>query len=356
MSIVTGYVSGVTGDDERREMIEILEALGVDEADVPDSLSDAAAMASDVVIARGDVYSLRDVARIVEQDLSDVVVGFRHLGIDTEDLDGVRFSDRDVEMARFLYVAITEVLTEDEGREILHVAATSLGAIAEASVAAHVQGPERRTANYVENARLNAFIAQLGLDLAQFLSVAFRQHLRQAAISNRRTQSQTHRELVELTIGFLDLVGFTSLSQELEVGELVELVKGFESRAHELAHETHTRIVKLIGDEVMVVAEKPVDAARFVAGMIASLDDNTLDGGAVVPRGGLAHGDLVNIHGDYFGPVVNLAARLVDSAVPGEVLVDDAVAAHVTTEPAGRRMLKGFDEPIRVHTLLFGDE
>ena len=81
--------------------------------------------------------------------------------------------------------------------------------------------------------------------------------------------------------------------------------------------------------------------------MIESLDDD-----GVVPRGGLAYGDLVNIHGDYFGPVVNLAARLTDSAVPGEVLVDEAVAAHVSTEPAGRRMLKGFDEPVRVHTLL----
>ena len=128
---------------------------------------------------------------------------------------------------------------------------------------------------------------------------------------------------------------------------LVDLVKGFENHAHELAHEHHARIVKLVGDEVMIVAAKPHDAAQFVAGMIASLDDDS-----VVPRGGLAHGDLINIHGDYFGPVVNLAARLTDAAVPGEVLVDDAVASHVAAEPAGRRMLKGFEQPIRVHTLI----
>ena len=59
-------------------------------------------------------------------------------------------------------------------------------------------------------------------------------------------------------------------------------------------------------------------------------------------------------HGDFFGPVVNLAARLVDAAVPGEVLVDDMVADQTSTEPAGRRMLKGFDEPVRVHSLLVG--
>ncbi len=113
-----------------------------------------------------------------------------------------------------------------------------------------------------------------------------------------------------LTVGFIDLVGFTSLSQELATTELVDLVKGFESTAHELAHSCNARIVKLIGDEVMIVAEKPSDAAAFVGGMIASFDDD------VVPRGGLAHGDLINIHGDFFGPVVNLAARLVDAAYP----------------------------------------
>ena len=43
---------------------------------------------------------------------------------------------------------------------------------------------------------------------------------------------------------------------------------------------------------------------------------------------------------------------IVDTAVPGEILVDDAVAAAgVTTDPAGRRMLKGFDEPVAVYSL-----
>ena len=49
---------------------------------------------------------------------------------------------------------------------------------------------------------------------------------------------------------------------------------------------------------------------------------------------------------------MNLAARLVDAAIPGEVLVTDTVAERVESEPAGRRMLKGFDDPVAVHTLL----
>lgn len=335
------------GSDERARIVEILGELGVAEADVPDSLPDAAAMASDAVFARGDVYTLREVADRIGEPVENVADGFRHLGINTADVDEVRFSEGDVDFARFMRDAIADVLTDDEGQEILHVAGTALASIAEAAVAGHVQGPDRRATNMVENARLNAFIAELGLTLSDQLSVAFRHHLRQAAVTNRRTQNFQSRELVTLAIGFLDLVGFTALSQELPIPELVELIKAFERRAHELAHDCQTRIVKLIGDEVMFVSEHPGDAADFVSGMTTSLADDS-----VIPRGGLAYGDLVNVHGDYFGPVVNLAARLTDTAVPGEVLVDDAMAQHVPTEPAGRRMLKGFDDPVRVHTLV----
>ena len=334
-------------DDERVQVVEFLAGLGVAAADVPDSLYDAAAMASDVIFARSDAYTLRQMAEKIDEQVDDVAEGFQHLGITTEDFDEIRFNERDVELAIFLRDAISGLLTDHEGQEILHVAGTALATIAEAAVANHVQGPERRTSSVVEHLRLNALSTEMGLTLSDQLSVAFRHHLRQAMVTNRRTQNFEQRELVTLTIGFLDLVGFTSLSQELATPDLVELVKAFERRAHELAHECQTRIVKLIGDEVMFVAEQPADAAHFVNGMTGSLTDDS-----VIPRGGLAFGDLINIHGDYFGPVVNLAARLTDAAVPGEVLVDESVAAHVGTEPAGRRMLKGFHEPVRVHTLL----
>jgi class 3 adenylate cyclase len=58
--------------------------------------------------------------------------------------------------------------------------------------------------------------------------------------------------------------------------------------------------------------------------------------------------------GDYYGPVVNLAARIAELAVPREVLVTDTLAAQagggaIRFEPAGKRMLKGFDEPVTLY-------
>jgi adenylate cyclase len=71
-------------------------------------------------------------------------------------------------------------------------------------------------------------------------------------------------------------------------------------------------------------------------------------------RGGLASGEVVASGGDLFGPVVNLASRIADIAIPGEVLVDSSVAQaapSMSFEPAGRRSLKGFSEPVHVWTL-----
>jgi hypothetical protein len=42
-------------------------------------------------------------------------------------------------------------------------------------------------------------------------------------------------------------------------------------------------------------------------------------------RVGLAYGSLLTIEGDYYGPVVNLASRIVKIAIPGTVLVSDEV-------------------------------
>jgi class 3 adenylate cyclase len=67
----------------------------------------------------------------------------------------------------------------------------------------------------------------------------------------------------------------------------------------------------------------------------------------------MAYGPVLAKVGDYFGSVVNLASRLVDQAVPGEILVTTELAqkSGLDLEPAGRRMLKGFPDPVAVASL-----
>ena len=112
--------------------------------------------------------------------------------------------------------------------------------------------------------------------------------------------------------------------------------------------ENDTRVVKLIGDEVMFVGLDPDATCRFALTLIDAFREDR-----VIPRGGIVFGEVLFRHGDYYGPVVNRASRIADLAVPGEVLVDRSVAevATIATESAGRRVLRGFEDPVEVYSL-----
>jgi class 3 adenylate cyclase len=231
--------------------------------------------------------------------------------------------------------------------------------IADAAVAVYVQGPEeelrRRRASPIEHAEKNLRATELVMHLGVGLAPIFRQHMRQAIARQRITQvGVSRRELARLALGFVDIVGSTSLQAQLDPAELGELVSRFETRAFDITTSAGGRLVKFIGDEIMVAALDPVAGCRVVLELVdAFTDDGTQ------PRGGLVFGEVLFRHGDYYGPVVNLAARLVDAAIPGEVLVDASVVDEakgeaLSFEPAGRRQLKGFDTPVEVWSLAPG--
>ena len=228
--------------------------------------------------------------------------------------------------------------------------------IAEAAVAIYVQGPEeelrRRGATPLEHAEKNAKATELVMQLGVGLAPVFRQHMRQAIARQRVTQSGvSRRELARLAIGFVDLVGSTTLQARLDPADLGAQVTRFETRAFEVIAAGGGRLVKFIGDEIMVAAIDPVAGSRIVLDLVEAFTDD-----GTQPRGGLVFGEVLFRHGDYYGPVVNLAARLVDTAIPGEVLVDASVAEEakdegLSFEPAGRRQVKGFDAPVAVWSL-----
>jgi adenylate cyclase len=157
--------------------------------------------------------------------------------------------------------------------------------------------------------------------------------------------------MARMAVGFVDMVGSTQAANQLSSRALLEKVASFEARAFDLASENGGWIVKHVGDEVMFVALSG-DVGCELA--LAMTEEFTASG--IQPRSGVAFGEVITFHGDYYGPVVNLASRLTDQAVPGEVLVDGAVRETtedpaICFEPAGRRQLKGFDDPVSVFSL-----
>jgi adenylate cyclase len=178
----------------------------------------------------------------------------------------------------------------------------------------------------------------------------FRMHF-QAAMNRQRVANRSTEgvAMLRLAVGFVDLVGFTPYSQDVSSEELAGFVETFEDRANNVVASRGGRVVKHIGDEVMFVEADPGTACDIALRLV-----DTFGGEAgVVPHAGVGFGPLIARGGDYYGSVVNLASRIADLAVPGEVLVTEALqdaaseqASTLGFEPAGRRMLKGFAVPV----------
>jgi adenylate cyclase len=178
-------------------------------------------------------------------------------------------------------------------------------------------------------------------------------HLLLARARVRERRMRLADDTVRGCVGFVDLVGSTTLSRRLSPRELAAFVDRFEEVASAVATRFGGRVVKFIGDEVMVVTARPGAACDIALTLIERFEGD----GAVTPRGGIACGALLDRSGDYYGPVVNLAARLAELAVAREVLLStDAVAdldpGRFRSEPAGRRALRGFDEPVAVASVV----
>jgi class 3 adenylate cyclase len=238
-------------------------------------------------------------------------------------------------------------------RRFTQVVGASLARIAEAAIAVssvNLEGPLVKSgASELALAQARMRAAETTRPLAAAISHLFRAHLEVAGRRLRSLRPEDSHDTARLTVGFVDLVGFTTLSHRIDVPELARVVDRFEEAAHDVTTSYDGRVIKFVGDEVMFVTP----AAEAGCDIAISLIELFVDDPSVTPRGGLAAGEVLVRGGDYYGPVVNLAARLAELAVPQEVLVSDDLRAQAAGgafrfEPAGRRLLKGFDAPVRL--------
>jgi adenylate cyclase len=126
------------------------------------------------------------------------------------------------------------------------------------------------------------------------------------------------------TFLFADLVGFTAFTERHGDDAAADVAIRFAEAAGELAHDHGVRLVKCLGDGVMLRGD---DAARVVRlGLLLQSELAGLDGLPPIHAG--AHtGCAVERRGDWFGAAVNLAARVSDAARGGELLLTQATVA-----------------------------
>lgn len=133
-----------------------------------------------------------------------------------------------------------------------------------------------------------------------------------------------------LAVGFADLVGFTSLAQQISATDLADVLDRFERIAYDTVAGLGGRVIKMIGDEVMFSVDDPRRAVEVGMQLAATYrDDDELSD----VRVGLSWGPVLQREGDCFGPVVNRASRVVNIAFPGSVVVSDELHELIADDP-----------------------
>jgi adenylate cyclase len=346
---------------DRLALLEFLATNGVTleqmiDADAGGTLATVASNQN--MLLRGELLSLREVASRADMTLDDADEAWRAVGLGAVGPDDPTFMEGDIAtFVNFRFAA--EVFGKEAILHFTRNAGSAMARLAEAGMASFMSDLERplteaqATELEIAQATTAGSVAAAGVPT---VLETFYWHHWQAAIERFQVARTgvAGFDSVRLAIGFVDLVGFTPLAQTLPTRELSRTIAQFEAHAHDVATSRDGRIIKLIGDEVMFTALDAPSACEIALTLFETLGEHR----AVTPRGGLATGELITRAGDYYGPVVNLASRIADLAVPDEILVSTDVREETTKatddyrfDPAGRRMLKGFDEPIEVFSV-----
>ena len=268
--------------------------------------------------------------------------------------DARELTEQDAE-ALAAFVAGIDVFGEDPLLQFTRVVGAAVASIADASMAVFgltVAGALLDSgASEVETARAFEDGSRLLVDVVPaVMGALFLQHIDRAV--DRYVAGggdDVGAQVAYLAVGFVDLVESTPMIQTLPAEEIAAAISGFEQRATTVVAARQGRVVKTIGDEVMFVANTAADAAEIALELVDYATAHVALRGL---RGGLAWGPLVRGYGDFYGPVVNLAARAVKEAQPGEVLAEVELVGQVQAATSLRvgspreHALRGFAEPV----------
>ena len=256
----------------------------------------------------------------------------------SEDDDAV-FTDMDIEAVRlFQSMVAMDLVDVDTAVQMARVIGTSMARIAEAETSPGSTPILISSGDSVIDA--DQFARRAGTSLpamGRLLEYVWRRHLQAAtrrAMLDRVRGSDAGIGPV-MAVGFADMVGFTVLSQHLGAAELAAVVSRFEQLAHDTVVARGGRVVKMIGDEAMFVVQSASGAAEIGLSLAEAYAGDELLSDV---RVALAFGPVLVQDGDYYGPVVNLASRLVGVANPGTVLISGRVPGRRWSTRTGRRI------------------
>jgi adenylate cyclase len=159
---------------------------------------------------------------------------------------------------------------------------------------------------------------------------------------------------MRVAIAFADLAGYTRLTEEEGEEEAVSAVERFIEDV-EVTLPDDARVIKTIGDEVMIVGSDAAALVDWAVGFQSMVADQR-----PLPRIGIHCGLTLYRDGDYYGREVNQASRVAARAAGGEVIVTrdvvDVAGPHLEFERIGEVRLKGFSEATELFAARAADD
>ena len=306
----------------------------------------------------GEMVPLPEAAEDAGLSLEEATALWRALGFAVPSDGSLRLTSAEAAMLRTLFDLGREVVGEERVVGFARVLGWATAVLGEALVDAfriQVEVPRLGAGTtYAEIVEQYTQLASAAFPtFVEGLGVLTRAHMLRMSRSAWALDEEQSAVTREQTIGFADLVGYTGHSRVLSTTDLASAIGRFETEVTDLVSQFGGCLVKFIGDEAMFVVDDPSKACELGLALADSFGSDP----ALPPlRVGLATGPAVALHGDYYGEVVNLAARLVKASEPSQVVVSEsvraAVGARFAFEDASELTPKGFDAPVAAYRLL----
>ncbi len=300
-------------------------------------------------------YSARELAAAAGLDPETLTAALGALGRPAADPDDRRWGASDLAMAHRVRASLDQGLSEQHvvdlnrviGRAMAQVSAAMRQLVGGAFLQAG-DTEDELAARYVRATR--GLLPQLGPALEHAFALHLRDLLRGAAIDAAERRAGALAQTRDLAVAFVDIVGFTWLGGQVPADQLGRIARRLEELTA-AAIQSPVRLVKTIGDAVLLIAPEPGPLVEAGLALVAAAEAE----GEGFPdlRAGVAFGEAQERDGDVYGHAVNLASRLTAIARPGSVLTDrrvrDALRDAFQWSFAGERRIKGLDDELALY-------
>jgi adenylate cyclase len=266
-------------------------------------------------------------------------------------------TEDDLDMLRYLAAVLEAGLPLEAMLQLTRVYAQSISQIADAEVRLvhlYVHEPLMRSGSTAaemadELVELTGDLLPLASPLLDQLHRRLLAHfIEQDIVGHMEAELELGADDVgrmRVAIAFADLAGYTRLTEEAGELHALDVVERF-TDAVAVTLPEDARVVKTIGDGVMIVGSDPAALAAWAVGFQRLQTEGPL------PRIAVHYGYALYRDGDYYGREVNIAARVVARSAGGEVLVTrpivEAAGSELEFERIAEVRLKGFKGPTEI--------